>query len=195
MKKDTLYFAHKSSIIDDGAKIGENTKIWHFSHICSGAKIGKNVSIGQNVFIGNNVIIGNDCKIQNNISFFANVFLEDYVFCGPSVVFTNVYNPRSYVSRKNEYKDTLVKKGATIGANSTIICGRIIGENSFIGAGSVINNDVKAYALIVGNPGKQIGWMSEFGERINLPLAGNGIYKCPNTNKIYELVEDQIIKR
>ena len=194
MKKDTHYYAHTSSIIDNGATIGENTKIWHFSHICSGAKIGENVSIGQNVFIGNNVIIGNNCKIQNNISIFDNVFLEDHVFCGPSVVFTNVYNPRSLVPRKNEYRDTLVKKGATIGANSTIICGNIIGENAFIGAGSLINDNVKAYGLIVGNPGKQIGWMSEFGERIPLPLNGTGKFICPHTKDTYKLIGDKIFK-
>ena len=186
------YSIHSSSIVDKGAKIGKDTKIWHFSHICSGAKIGKEVSIGQNVFIGNNVIIGNNCKIQNNISIFDNVYLEDYVFCGPSVVFTNVYNPRARFPRKNEYKNTLLKKGVSIGANSTIICGITIGENAFIGAGSVVNTDVKPYALIVGNPGKQIGWMSEFGFRIPLPLKGNGKFKCEYTGSIYELKDEEI---
>tara|TARA_Y100000022_G_scaffold120606_1_gene104297 strand:- start:8346 stop:8924 length:579 start_codon:yes stop_codon:yes gene_type:complete len=186
------YKKHPSSIIDSGAKIGKDTMIWHFSHVCAGAKIGKNVSIGQNVYIGNNVTIGDFCKIQNNISIYDNVKLEDYVFCGPSMVFTNVYNPRSKISRKNEYRDTIVKKGATIGANATIVCGVTIGEFAFIGAGTLINKNVKDYALVVGNPGKHIGWMSEYGERISLPLSGKGEYTCPNTKKQYLLVNDKL---
>ena len=185
---------HPSSIIDNGAKIGKDTNIWHFSHVCAGAKIGKNVSIGQNVYVGNNVTVGDFCKIQNNISIYDNVRLEDYVFCGPSMAFTNVYNPRSKIPRKNEYKDTIVKKGATIGANATIVCGVTIGEYAFIGAGSLINKDVKNYALVVGNPGKHIGWMSEYGERISLPLNGEGSFTCPFTKSIYTLNKDIVEK-
>ena len=177
------YFKHETAVVDDGAVIGDETSIWHFSHICSGAKIGKNVSIGQNVFVGNKVIIGNNCKIQNNVSIYDNVTLEDGVFCGPSMVFTNVYNPRALISRKTEYKKTLVKKGTTIGANATIICGIILNKFSFVAAGAVVKSDVNLFALVAGVPGKQIGWMSEFGEKIPLPLKGVGEFLCPNTNK------------
>ncbi|MFO0319087.1 MAG: DapH/DapD/GlmU-related protein, partial [Neisseriaceae bacterium] len=152
---------HESSIIDQGAEIGEDTRIWHFSHVCGGAKIGKNCSLGQNVFIGNDVVIGNNVKIQNNVSVFDAVILEDDVFCGPSMVFTNVYNPRSKIARKNEYRKTVVRKGATIGANATIICGIEIGEYAFIGAGAVVKNDVKSFALMAGVPARCIGWMCE----------------------------------
>ena len=193
MKKN--FFVHKTSIIDDGAKIGNDTKVWHFSHISGGAKIGYKCSIGQNVFVGNNVIIGNNCKIQNNVSIYDNVFLDDDVFCGPSMVFTNVYNPRSYIERKNEYRDTFIKKGATLGANCTIICGVIIGNFAFVGAGTLVNTDVKPYALVVGVPGRQIGWMSEYGEQIPLPLEGSGKYKCINSGNEYELVNNSLIKK
>ena len=172
---------HETAIIDEGAQIGEGARIWHFAHVCGGAKIGGNVSLGQNVFVGNKVVIGQNCKIQNNVSVYDNVTLEDDVFCGPSMVFTNVYNPRSHIERKNEYRSTLIKKGATLGANSTIVCGITIGEYAFIGAGALINKDVKPYALMVGVPARQIGWMSEYGEQIPLPLNGQDKYLCPYT--------------
>lgn len=181
------YFVHLSAIVDDGAQIGEGSRIWHFTHVCGGAKIGKGVSLGQNVFVANIVVIGNYCKIQNNVSVYDHVTLEDGVFCGPSVVFTNVYNPRAFVERKSEYQETLIKKGATLGANSTIICGMTIGEFAFIGAGSLVNKDVKPYALMVGVPAHQVGWMSKFGEKIPLPLEGSGEYTCPHTGAQYQL--------
>jgi UDP-2-acetamido-3-amino-2,3-dideoxy-glucuronate N-acetyltransferase len=185
---------HETAIVDDGAQIGEGSRVWHFVHVCGGAKIGKGVSLGQNVFIGNRVVIGDKCKIQNNVSVYDNVTLEEGVFCGPSMVFTNVYNPRSLIERKNEYRDTLVKKGATLGANCTIVCGTTIGEYAFVGAGAVVNKDVKPYALMVGVPAKLIGWMSEYGEQIPLPIQGNGKYKCPHTGFVYELV-DGVLKK
>lgn len=158
---------HPSAIVDIGATIGEDSRIWHFAHVCQGAVIGKRCSLGQNVFVGNKVSIGNNVKIQNNVSVYDNVILEDDVFCGPSMVFTNVYNPRSAIPRKDEYRNTIVKKGATIGANATIVCGVTIGRFAFIGAGSVITKDVADYALVVGNPGRKIGYMCECGEKIN----------------------------
>ena len=181
------YIVHPSAIVDEGAKIGEGSRVWHFVHVCGGAKIGKSVSLGQNVFIGNKVTIGDKCKIQNNVSVYDNVTLEEGVFCGPSMVFTNVYNPRSLIERKNEYRDTLVKKCATLGANCTIVCGITIGEFAFIGAGAVVNKDVKPYALMVGVPARQIGWISEFGERVDLPLRGKGKSTCLETGKTYIL--------
>jgi UDP-2-acetamido-3-amino-2,3-dideoxy-glucuronate N-acetyltransferase len=184
---------HPSAIVDEGAQIGEGSRVWHFAHVCGGAHIGKGVSLGQNVFVGNKVSIGDHCKIQNNVSVYDNVTLEDGVFCGPSMVFTNVYNPRSLIERKNEYRDTLVKKGATLGANCTIVCGTTIGEYAFIGAGAVINKDVPAYALMVGVPAKQIGWMSQYGEQLDLPLQGNGQATCPVTGTRYILQNGQII--
>jgi UDP-2-acetamido-3-amino-2,3-dideoxy-glucuronate N-acetyltransferase len=181
------YFYHETAIIDSGAKIGNGTHVWHWVHICGKAVIGENCTLGQNVFIGNNVLIGTNVKIQNNVSVYDQVILEDDVFCGPSMVFTNVINPRSFVSRKSEYLKTLVKKGATLGANCTIICGVVIGEYAFIGAGSVINKDVPPFALMAGVPAKQIGWMSRFGDRIELPLSGSGSFKCPHTGDVYVL--------
>lgn len=178
---------HPSAIVDEGAEIGEGSQIWHWVHICSGARIGKNVSLGQNVFIANHVVIGNECKIQNNVSIYDNVTLEEGVFCGPSMVFTNVYNPRALVSRKTEYRNTLVKKGATLGANCTIVCGTTIGEYAFVGAGAVVTHDVPAYALMVGVPASHVGWMSQHGERLSLPLAGNAEATCPRTGQEYEL--------
>ena len=178
---------HETAIIDKGAQIGADSRVWHWAHICGGAKIGNAVSLGQNVFVGNKVIIGGKCKIQNNVSVYDNVVLEEGVFCGPSMVFTNVYNPRSLIERKNEYRNTLVKKGATLGANCTIVCGVIIGEFAFIGAGAVINKDVKPYALMVGVPAKQKGWMSQYGEKLDLPLDGNAKTICPHTNQTYTL--------
>lgn len=178
---------HPSAIVDEGAQIGEGSRVWHFVHVCAGARIGKGVSLGQNVFVGNKVIIGDHCKVQNNVSVYDNVTLEEGVFCGPSMVFTNVYNPRSLIERKSEYRDTLVKKGATLGANCTIVCGATVGEYAFVGAGAVITKDVPAYALMVGVPAKQIGWMSEYGEQLNLPLEGAGRAVCPHTGSVYEL--------
>ena len=188
----TDIFIHPTAIVDDGAHIGANTRIWHWAHICAGAQIGKDCSFGQNVFVGNKVIIGNNVKVQNNVSVYDNVTLEDDVFCGPSMVFTNVYNPRSAVSRKDEYRNTLVKRGTTLGANCTIVCGITIGEYAFIGAGAVINKDVPNYALMVGVPAKQIGWMNEYGEKLNLPLTGEGMATCPHTGKTYILKSGQV---
>ncbi len=157
---------HPSAIVDPGATIGEGTRVWHWVHICGGAVIGRDCSLGQNVFVGNRVRIGNNVKVQNNVSIYDNVTVEDDVFCGPSMVFTNVYNPRSAVSRKDEYRDTVVRRGATLGANCTIVCGVEIGQHAFVGAGAVINKDVPAFALMVGVPARHIGWMSRFGERL-----------------------------
>lgn len=181
------YTVHETAIIDTGAQIGKNTRIWHWVHVCGGARIGDYCSLGQNVFIGNQVVIGNQVKIQNNVSVYDNVTLEDGVFCGPSMVFTNVYNPRSLVERKSEYRDTLIKRGVTLGANCTIVCGITIGEFAFIGAGSVVNKDVPAYALMVGVPAKHIGWMSEYGEKLDLPLMGQAQTTCPHTGQIYQI--------
>ena len=181
------YTKHETAIVDEGAQIGEGTRIWHWVHVCGKAKIGKNCSLGQNVFVGNNVVLGNNCKVQNNVSIYDNVFLEDDVFCGPSMVFTNVINPRSAVVRKDEYKNTYVKKGATIGANATIVCGVTLGEYCFIAAGAVVTKDVKPYALMAGVPAKQIGWMSKYGERIPLPLEGEGEWVCDRDLFRYKL--------
>jgi len=190
--KEKLYSAHETAIVDDGAQIAEGSRIWHWVHVCAEAVIGKKCSLGQNVFVGNKVLIGNNVKIQNNVSVYDNVTLEDDVFCGPSMVFTNVYNPRSAISRKDEYKNTLVKQGATLGANCTIVCGITIGEYAFIGAGAVVNKDVKPYSLMVGVPAKQIGWMSEYGEKLDLPLAGEAETVCPNTGIKYKLDDGEI---
>ena len=181
------HYQHPSAIVDEGAQIGEGSRIWHFVHVCPGARIGKGVSLGQNVFVGNKVLIGDHCKIQNNVSVYDNVTLEEGVFCGPSMVFTNVYNPRSLIERKSEYRDTLVRKGATLGANCTIVCGVTIGEFAFIGAGAVVNKDVPAYALMVGVPARQIGWMSEHGEQLGLPLVGQGSALCIHSGVRYVL--------
>lgn len=186
------YYQHESAIVDAGAQIGEGSRVWHFVHVCGGAKIGKGVSLGQNVFVGNKVTIGDHCKIQNNVSVYDNVHLEEGVFCGPSMVFTNVYNPRSLIERKDQYLDTLVKKGATLGANCTIVCGVTIGEYAFVGAGAVINKDVPAYALVVGVPAKQIGWMSQYGEALELPLTGNAQTVCEHTGDTYVLSGAQL---
>lgn len=188
------YYQHPSAIVDEGAQIGEGSRIWHFVHVCAGARIGKGVSLGQNVFVGNKVLIGDHCKIQNNVSVYDNVTLEEGVFCGPSMVFTNVYNPRSLIERKDQYRDTLVKKGATLGANCTIVCGATIGEFAFIGAGAVVNKDVPAYALMVGVPARQIGWMSEFGEQLDLPLQGEGEVLCQQSCACYRLQGRSVCK-
>ena len=183
---------HESAIVDEGAEIGEGSRVWHFAHICGGARIGKRVSMGQNVFVGNRVTVGDDCKIQNNVSVYDNVTLEEGVFCGPSMVFTNVYNPRSFVERKDEYRDTLVRRGATLGANCTIVCGTTIGEYAFVAAGAVVNRDVKAYALMAGVPARPIGWMSRYGERLELPLDGDGEVVCPHTGDRYVLEKGEV---
>ena len=188
------YFVHPSAIVDEGAQIGNDSRVWHFVHVCAGARIGSGVSLGQNVFVGNRVVIGDRCKIQNNVSVYDNVTLEEGVFCGPSMVFTNVYNPRSLVERKNEYRDTFVKKGATLGANCTIVCGVTIGAFAFVGAGAVVTRDVPAYALMVGSPARQMGWMSEFGERLELPLRGDGQAVCRHTGARYLLRADVVVK-
>tara|TARA_B100000674_G_C37955568_1_gene969413 strand:+ start:1669 stop:2262 length:594 start_codon:yes stop_codon:yes gene_type:complete len=183
---------HETAIVDEGAQIGALTRIWHWTHVCKNAVIGENCSLGQNVFVSNLVIIGNNVKVQNNVSVYDNVMLENDVFCGPSMVFTNVYNPRSSISRKSEYRSTKVKKGATLGANCTIICGVVIGEHAFIGAGAVVNQDVSPFALMVGVPAKQIGWMSAYGERIDLPIEGRGSWECPHTGDIYTLFDKNL---
>lgn len=181
------YLKHETAIVDEGAQIGEGTRIWHWVHISSQAVIGSKCSFGQNVFVGNNVKIGNNVKVQNNVSIYDNVFIEDDVFCGPSMVFTNVYNPRSEVSRKDEYRDTVVKKGVTIGANATIVCGVTLGEYSFIAAGAVVNRNVKPFALMAGVPAKQIGWMSKSGMKIPLALSGTGDWFCSKFDERYHL--------
>jgi UDP-2-acetamido-3-amino-2,3-dideoxy-glucuronate N-acetyltransferase len=186
------YTVHPSAIIDERAQIGADSCIWHWVHVCGGSKIGKGVSLGQNVFVGNKVTIGDQCKIQNNVSVYDNVHLEEGVFCGPNMVFTNVYNPRALIERKNEYKNTVVKKGATLGANCTIVCGVIIGEYAFVGAGAVINKDVKPYALMVGVPAKQIGWISQYGEKLDLPLDGEAETVCPYTQTKYQMKNGQV---
>jgi UDP-2-acetamido-3-amino-2,3-dideoxy-glucuronate N-acetyltransferase len=191
--KTPEYYAHPSAIIDPGAKIGKGTKIWHFCHIGPEAVIGDRCSLGQNVYVGK-AKIGNGVKIQNNVSVYDEVEIEDDVFCGPSMVFTNVYNPRASISRKHEYRETLVKRGVTIGANATIICGVRLGEYCLIGAGAVVNRDVKAYALMVGLPAKQIGWMSEFGEQLKLPLSGSGEARCEKTGTVYKLINSMMQK-
>lgn len=189
------YSVHPSAIVDEGAQIGEGSRVWHWVHVCGGAKIGKGVSLGQNVFVGNKVVIGDRCKIQNNVSVYDNVTLEEGVFCGPSMVFTNVYNPRSLIERKSEYRNTLVKKGATLGANCTVVCGTTIGEYAFVGAGAVVNKDVKPYALMVCVPARQIGWMGEFGEQLDLPLEGQAEAVCQHTGDRYILSGTTLTKQ
>ena len=188
------YFAHKTTIVDNGAQIGKDTRIWHWTHISEGASIGNKCIFGQNVYVGNNVLIGNNVKVQNNVSIYDNVVLEDDVFCGPSMVFTNVINPRSTISRKSEYLNTLVKKGATLGANCTVLCGLTIGQFAFIGAGAMVNKDVPDYALMVGIPAKQVGWMSEFGEQLDLPLSGSARATCMHTDEVYCLELNSVSK-
>ena len=178
---------HASAIVDEGAVLGEDCRVWHFVHISGGARIGARCSFGQGVYVGNDVCIGANVKVQNNVSVYDAVMIEDDVFCGPSMVFTNVYNPRSAVTRKEEYRRTLVKRGATLGANCTIVCGTTIGRHAFVGAGAVVNRDVPDFALMVGVPARQVGWMSRFGERLDLPLTGDGEARCPHTSDRYLL--------
>jgi UDP-2-acetamido-3-amino-2,3-dideoxy-glucuronate N-acetyltransferase len=187
------YFAHETAVIDEGCSIGAGTKIWHFSHIMPDCKIGANCNIGQNVVISPKVVLGRNVKVQNNVSIYTGVICEDDVFLGPSMVFTNVINPRSAVNRREEYRETRVEKGATIGANATIICGHNIGRYAFIGAGAVITKEVKPYALVVGNPAKQIGWMSEFGCRLEFDEKGKAV--CEESGENYELVEGEVVRR
>ena len=186
------FFAHESAVIDDGVKIGDGTRIWHFSHIMTGSVIGKNCNLGQNVVVSPDVILGNNVKVQNNVSIYTGVICEDDVFLGPSMVFTNVINPRSAVIRRDKYIETVVEKGATIGANATIVCGNLIGKYSFIGAGAVVVSEVLPYALVVGNPSRQIGWMSEFGHR--LEFNNEGLAVCPESGEEYKLNKDKVIK-
>ena len=178
---------HPSAIVDEGAQLGDGCRVWHFVHISAGARIGERCSFGQNVYVGNDVRIGNNVKIQNNVSVYDAVTLEDDVFCGPSMVFTNVYNPRSAVARKDEYRSTLVRRGATLGANCTVVCGITIGEHAFVGAGALVNQDVPAFALVLGVPARQTAWMSRFGERLALPLEGNAEASCPHSGERYQL--------
>lgn len=183
---------HPSAIVDQGAILGPGSRVWHWVHICGGARIGAGCSLGQNVFVGNDVTLGNNVKVQNNVSIYDGVRLEDDVFCGPSMVFTNVYNPRSGVSRKTEYRPTVVRRGATLGANSTIVCGVTVGAYAFVAAGAVVNRDVKPYALMAGVPARQIGWMSQHGERLDLPLGGDGATVCPVTGLHYVLQSGEV---
>ena len=187
------YFAHETAVIDEGCKIGDGTKIWHFSHIMPNSTIGENCNIGQNVVVSPDVILGDNCKIQNNVSIYTGVICEDDVFMGPSMVFTNVINPRSAVNRKTEYMKTYVKKGATFGANCTIVCGITIGEFAFVGAGAVVTKDVENYALVVGNPSKQIGWMSEYGQRLHFDNEGKAL--CPESKEMYILNNETVSKK
>ena len=189
---EAQYFAHETAVIDEGAVIGEGTKIWHFSHIMPQCTIGKKCNIGQNVVVSPNVILGNNVKVQNNVSIYTGVVCEDDVFLGPSMVFTNVINPRSAVNRRDEYMKTVVKKGASIGANATIVCGNDIGNFAFIGAGAVVTKEIPAYALVVGNPSKQIGWISEYGHRLS--FDDQGIAICPESKEKYELKNNQVTK-
>ncbi len=189
---ENLFFAHETAVVDEGCKIGSGTKIWHFSHIMSHCEIGENCNIGQNVVVSPGVILGKNVKVQNNVSIYTGVICEDDVFLGPSMVFTNVTNPRSAINRRGSYEKTLVKRGASIGANATIVCGNDIGEFAFIGAGTVVTKEVKPYALVVGNPARQIGWMSEYGHR--LEFDNQGFATCPESGERYQLINHQVVK-
>lgn len=189
---DKRYFAHETAVIDEGCDIGKGTKIWHFSHIMSDCKLGENCNLGQNVVVSSGVVLGNNVKVQNNVSIYTGVICEDDVFLGPSMVFTNVTNPRSAVVRRGQYSQTIVRRGASIGANATIVCGHNIGEYAFIGAGAVVTRTVPAYALVVGNPAKQIGWMSEFGHRLNFDESGIAV--CPESNERYRFAKGEVSK-
>ena len=186
------YYRHESAIIDDGAEIGDGSRVWHFVHVSAGAQIGRNVSLGQNVFVAGNAVIGDGCKVQNNVSVYDRVILGEDVFCGPSAVFTNVQNPRAGVDRKAEYRETRVGKGATLGANCTVLCGVSIGRYAFVGAGAVITGDVRDFALVTGVPARQIGWMSRYGKRLDLPLEGRSTAVCPATGEMYQLRDGEV---
>ena len=186
------FFVHPTAVVDEPTSIGSGTKVWHFVHVCKEAEIGERCVLGQNVFVASHVKIGNNCKIQNNVAVYEKVTLEDDVFCGPSMVFTNVYNPRAAVGRKDEYRDTRVRRGATLGANCTIVCGVTIGAHAFIGAGAVVNRDVPDFALMLGVPARHAGWMSRFGERLDLPLTGDAETTCPHTGDRYRLEQDRL---
>jgi UDP-2-acetamido-3-amino-2,3-dideoxy-glucuronate N-acetyltransferase len=193
------YWQHETAIVDDGAQLGEGTKVWHFAHVCAGARIGAGCSLGQGVFVGNDVVIGARVRIQNHVSVYDAVRLQDDVFCGPSMVFTNVLNPRAAVPRKDAYRPTLVERGATLGANCTIVCGVTIGTHAFVGAGAVVTADVPAYALVVGVPARQIGWISEHGERLDLPLrlapgSASATARCPATQQLYRLQQGEVTR-
>lgn len=179
------YFAHDSAVIDPGAEIGEGSKIWHFTHVCGGARIGCDVVLGQNVFVAGGAVVGDRCKVQNNVSIYDGVVLEEEVFCGPSMVFTNVVNPRAGIEKKDEFKPTRVGRGASFGANCTIVCGASIGRHAFIAAGAVVTGDVPDFALMIGVPARHAGWMSEHGERLDLALSGSGEARCPVTGALY----------
>jgi len=181
------YFRHDSAIVDEGAEIGEGSRVWHFVHVCAGARVGRDVTLGQNVYVSGGAAIGDGCRIQNNVSVYDGVVLEEGVFCGPSAVFTNVANPRAGVERKDEYRRTLVRAGATLGANCTIVCGVTIGRHAFVGAGAVVTRDVGDHALVVGVPARPAGWMSRHGDRLDLPLEGDGEAACPATGELYRL--------
>jgi UDP-2-acetamido-3-amino-2,3-dideoxy-glucuronate N-acetyltransferase len=183
---------HPSAIVDEGAQLGDGTHVWHFAHVCAGARIGAGCSLGQGVYVGNDVLIGDNVKIQNHVSVYDAVTLEDDVFCGPSMVFTNVHNPRAAVPRKAEYRRTLIRRGATLGANCTVVCGTTVGEHAFVGAGAVVSRDVPAFALVVGVPARRIGWMSRHGERLALPASGQGQSTCPATGERYRLDGDTL---
>lgn len=192
MKNENDYFAHETAVIDDGCDIGAGTKIWHFTHVMPNSKLGKKCNLGQNVVVSPDVVLGNNVKVQNNVSIYTGVICEDDVFLGPSMVFTNVSNPRSAVNRRGEYEKTLVKRGASIGANATIVCGHDIGEFAFIGAGAVVTKEVKPYALVVGNPARQVGWMSEYGHRLR--FDDSGIAVCPESGEKYQLRDERVQK-
>lgn len=188
------YFKHRSAIVDEGARVGGGTRIWHFVHICDGAFIGEDASLGQNVFVGRGAVIGDRCKIQNNVSVYDGVVLECDVFCGPSAVFTNIRNPRAEVSRRKEYQKTLIRQGATLGANCTVICGVTVGAYAFVGAGAVVTKDVPEYALVKGVPAKQAGWMSGYGELLDLPINGYGKTICKHTGVCYVLQGSRLLR-
>lgn len=192
MDTNKTFFAHETAVIDDGCTIGEGTKIWHFSHIMPNCTIGNNCNIGQNVVVSPQVVLGSNVKVQNNVSIYTGVICEDDVFLGPSMVFTNVINPRSAIKRQDQYLETIVKKGASIGANATIVCGNNIGEYAFIGAGAVVTKEVAPYALVVGNPSKQIGWISEYGHRLDFDEKGYAV--CPESEEKYQLKDNKVTK-
>jgi UDP-2-acetamido-3-amino-2,3-dideoxy-glucuronate N-acetyltransferase len=189
------YFQHPTAVVDDGAQIGADSRVWHFAHVCAGARIGRGVSLGQGVFVANRTVIGDRCKVQNNVSIYDGVTLEEGVFCGPSMVFTNVHNPRALVERKEEYRETKVRTGATLGANCTIVCGVTVGQYAFIGAGAVVTRDVPDFALMVGAPARRIGWMSAYGKRLDLPVSGHGEARCEETGDQYRLDGDVVVRK